>query len=102
VRSVLSCCFLYAPGFSHWYGNAGEYRIGQQRLGQNNTLGQGSQSGLANEVANGNVLPDCIALPAPFSPHHLVEIWVDIAAKVAEPALGQLFQGFPSQVAVTR
>jgi uncharacterized protein with PIN domain len=31
------------------------------------TLGQGSQSGLANEAANGDVLPDCIALPARFN-----------------------------------
>jgi hypothetical protein len=29
------------------------------------TLEQGSQSGLANEAAGGDVLPDCIALPAP-------------------------------------
>jgi hypothetical protein len=34
------------------------------RLGENDTLDQGSQSGLANEMTNGDVLPDCIALPA--------------------------------------
>jgi hypothetical protein len=35
---------------------------GTLRLGQN----EGSQSGLSNKAASRDVLPDCIALPAPL------------------------------------
>ena len=38
---------------------------GYLRIGQDDTLRQGSQSGLASEIASGDVLPDSVALPLP-------------------------------------
>jgi hypothetical protein len=42
----------------------GRMVAGYLRIGQD-TLRQGSQSGLASEIASGDVLPDCVALPLP-------------------------------------
>jgi hypothetical protein len=40
---------------------------GRSHRWKNGTLGQGLQSGWANAAASGDVLPDCIALPALFA-----------------------------------
>ena len=46
---------------------AGRMVAGYLHIGHDDTSRQGSQSGLANEIASGDVLPDCVALPVPSS-----------------------------------